>query len=91
MDYHWNWTDNIHKYRGPKNKGTDLSTNYSGKIKSKQLMSKKKNDVYFIGLKYAHSKQILQDQIRWGKKTSCSIYRLKCVCSKQILQDQISY
>lgn len=54
-------------------------------------MSKKKNDVYFIGLKYAHSKQILQDQIRWGKKTSCSIYRLKCVCSKQILQDQISY
>lgn len=37
-------------------------------IKSKQLMSKKKNDVYFIGLKYAHSKQILQDQIRWGKK-----------------------
>ena len=91
MDYHWNRTDNIHIYRGPKNKGTDLSTNYSGKIKSKQLMSKKKNDVYFIGLKYAHSKQILQDQIRWGRKQLVLFIGLKCVCSKQILQDQISY
>lgn len=27
MDYHWNRTDNIHIYRGPKIKGSDLSTN----------------------------------------------------------------